>query len=241
VYQHPLADEEITAVLLSCPEVEWLAQCAISSPLPSGWRQVTASIDMLNKMPLYLDEKSGEVSQTPPFLSPYVSLANLAIHATHNPAMISSIMECIRVGREQLKQQAAWLDLGWTGPYTETSSGQTFYHCHSSGQSAWVNPGAPSEFAANVADKLLLSETLLQAVRSSKNNNLVQNVNQAQEAMIPNMVQEEQSPNMQIDSKVWNRNGITDSDVMKLRFSARACAGDAPEQPSVDQICFTSV
>eukprot|EP00442_Polarella_glacialis_P025729 CAMPEP_0115068214 /NCGR_PEP_ID=MMETSP0227-20121206/11840_1 /TAXON_ID=89957 /ORGANISM="Polarella glacialis, Strain CCMP 1383" /LENGTH=716 /DNA_ID=CAMNT_0002454405 /DNA_START=132 /DNA_END=2280 /DNA_ORIENTATION=- len=162
-YEQSLGDEQASVVLGICPEVSWLVQCTLGSPLPPGWRKRSNGS--------YLHSDAGTTSLTTPVVEPFAKLARLALHARQTPDSASTAAAArqtpdsastaaawVRKSRDDALRDALQLQDDWSGPHLDRSAGAEYYHCVATGVSTWSNPSAPATYLAHVADRLLQSD-----------------------------------------------------------------------------------
>jgi len=178
VYEQPLAEEQAAVVLGICPEVTWLVQCTLRSPLPPGWRKRSNGS--------YINSETGEKSASSPILDSFAKLARLSLHARQTPASAATAAAWVRRARDDALKSALRTQDEWTGPHLDESVGAEYYHSASSGVSTWTSPFAPDMYLAHVADRLLQSEAF--PARSSEDPTLedvaaeIQTARQAQKS-----------------------------------------------------------
>lgn len=178
VYEQPLAEEQAAVVLGICPEVSWLVQCTLRSPLPPGWRQRSNGS--------YVNSETGEKSALSPILDSFAKLARLALHARQAPSTAATAAAWVRRARDDALKKALRQQDEWTGPHLDESAGAEYYHNSSTGTSTWSSPFAPDMYLAHVADRLLQSEAF--PTRSSEDPTLedvaaeIQTARQAQKS-----------------------------------------------------------
>jgi len=160
VYQRQLSNSEAESVLESCPEVAWLAQCALNSPLPPHWKRcgMVPSGESKGETPCYANTKTEEVTDISPQVDSFAKLARLAIYARKSSSEASNAALWVSAARDEALKDASTMQQGWTGPHTDEASGGEFYHCAASGDSCWTNPAAAPAYLAHVADQLLRSQ-----------------------------------------------------------------------------------
>jgi len=178
VYEQPLAEEQAAVVLGICPEVSWLVQCTLRSPLPPGWRKRSNGS--------YVNSETGEKSAISPILDYFAKLARLALHARQTPSTAATAAAWVRRARDDALKKALRQQDEWTGPHLDESVGAEYYHNSSAGTSTWSSPFAPDMYLAHVADRLLQSEAF--PTRSSEDPTLedvaaeIQTARQAQKS-----------------------------------------------------------
>jgi len=162
VYQRQLSSSAAEAVLESCPEVAWLAQCALNAPLPPHWQRcgLVPASDPNSKgdTPCYANSQSGEVTEVSPHTERFAKLARLAIHARKSPAEAANAALWVAATRDEALKDAMTMQEGWTGPHIDEASGGEFFHCAATNSSCWTNPAAAPAYIAHVADQLLRSQ-----------------------------------------------------------------------------------
>lgn len=154
-YQRPLIAEHVAAARASCPEIGWLAKCALGAPLPPGWQKLTRPITA-SGVPCSYSSETGELSAVPPCLGALGSLARLTLQARQEPG--KSAYAGIRKVRDDAMAQALQAQDLWTGPHVDPKTGAEFFHCPTSGTSTWVSPVAFDAYVAHIANKLLGSK-----------------------------------------------------------------------------------
>jgi len=163
VYGRALTNNEISAATSACPEITWLAQCAILCPLPVGWVAIPAE-EATGAPALYACELTGEVVEQPPHLPRFSKLARLLMHAVTHPAEASTAVAWLRVEIDDANAECIRLQESWCRSI-DPSSGSEFWHNPMTGKSSWESPAAPSAFAAAVAERVLDTEPF-KAVRA---------------------------------------------------------------------------
>eukprot|EP00931_Biecheleriopsis_adriatica_P003748 TRINITY_DN105517_c0_g1_i1.p1 TRINITY_DN105517_c0_g1~~TRINITY_DN105517_c0_g1_i1.p1 ORF type:complete len:529 (+),score=82.30 TRINITY_DN105517_c0_g1_i1:50-1636(+) len=158
LYEQPLTREQKAAVLTACPEVPWLADCACRCPLTPAWREVWLQRDSIEiREPAYINDGTGEVSDVPPQLQHFVSLAWFLVRARLQPEHAERMAARIGAMMESAFKQVRSLSACWTGPHLDPSSGRDYFHCTSAGVSSWQNPCKELTFVARCAERLLQS------------------------------------------------------------------------------------
>eukprot|EP00927_Polykrikos_kofoidii_P036701 TRINITY_DN30986_c0_g1_i1.p1 TRINITY_DN30986_c0_g1~~TRINITY_DN30986_c0_g1_i1.p1 ORF type:complete len:1173 (+),score=164.08 TRINITY_DN30986_c0_g1_i1:157-3519(+) len=149
VYEQTLDKDVHSAVLASCPEVSWIAQCAVETPLPLGWH-----LDVSGR---YVNGASGETSADMPLMSHFVNMTRLAIQARQTPQNIISIVRLLRSERNEAMRAALSLQEIWTW-HRDVMLGVEYFYNSTTGECSWSNPAAALSYVAHVADTLLCAE-----------------------------------------------------------------------------------
>jgi len=157
VYGRPLTREEVSAAVSVCPEVSWLAQCALMCPLPPGWRQCNG--DGADGVPpiLYACDLTGEVNEQPPHLQRFSRLARLLMTSVQRPEDTAAAAAWLEREIQDAHSEATRMKESWTQSI-DPARGVKFWHDPVSRRSCWENPAAPAEFIACVAERLLATE-----------------------------------------------------------------------------------
>eukprot|EP00930_Biecheleria_cincta_P000955 TRINITY_DN102133_c0_g1_i1.p1 TRINITY_DN102133_c0_g1~~TRINITY_DN102133_c0_g1_i1.p1 ORF type:complete len:520 (+),score=85.31 TRINITY_DN102133_c0_g1_i1:46-1605(+) len=169
LYGHSLKVKVQRALLDSCPEVQWLAECAGRCPLSAGWREVwmrreeTACLEVA-----YVCDDQGAVSELPPQLHSFVRLAWCVVHARLQPDTSAAMASHIREMVEASYTQVRILGARWTGPHLDPGTGRDYFCYPSAGLSSWQNPCKEHTFVAHCADRLLQSEAFRNTGDSKK-------------------------------------------------------------------------
>jgi len=150
-YDQPLRPDQVTTVRRLCPEVDWLAQCAASAPLPLGWKASMGS----DAKPQFENHRTGEVLDQPPWLPDFGYLARLILHVRMDASEARRVGALLVTERDRCRQAVQSLQKGWSGPHRDRFTGQHFYHCQATGTSAWQSPAAPAEFQLKVVEMLM--------------------------------------------------------------------------------------
>mmetsp|Transcript_40343 Transcript_40343/g.63006 ORF Transcript_40343/g.63006 Transcript_40343/m.63006 type:complete len:304 (-) Transcript_40343:4-915(-) len=151
VYNRQLQESESVAVLDQCPELFWLVECHVQNPLPPGWRRSKVAA---GDAPMYFCEATGDVIEEPPTMCYYVRFAQIAAHMCYGSMMASQATASLTDIANDATLAARELQLKWTGPHTHPETGDTFYHCPSTGVSSYDDPAGWAIFVRNVATTL---------------------------------------------------------------------------------------
>jgi len=158
VYGRPLSSAEVAAATSACPEITWLAQCALLCPLQVGWRQCPAEKDAAGSTPaLYACELTGEVSEQPPHLARFSKLARLLLHAVTHPSESHTAAAWLKVEIEDAHSECLRLQESWCRSL-DPSNGAEFWHNPMTGKSSWQSPAGASAYTAAVAERILDTE-----------------------------------------------------------------------------------
>jgi len=151
VYGRQLDDNEVASAVGHCPEVAWIAQCALMCPLLPGWRATpgNAASEFL-----YSCELTGEVCPQPPHLPRFARLARLVLHAVQHPNDVNTVVAWVRREAENAFDEATRLQEGWR-QCVDDVTGTEYWHCPITGRSSWESPSSSAAYAASVAERLL--------------------------------------------------------------------------------------
>jgi len=152
-FERSLSEEEVMAVLATCPEVAWLAECSRRMPLPEGWCKLQAKSS--NPRPRFQCEKTGGVSDTPPHFQHFVHLAKLITYARQSPAEAATAREHVQATIRTVNSDMEELAKAWSGPHLDPDTGAQYYYCPATEVSTWENPFQGEMFLACVAERLL--------------------------------------------------------------------------------------
>jgi hypothetical protein len=153
LYHCKLSDSDTSSVLACCPEVEWLAECASSCPLPVGWSHHQVNEEQL----AFINERTREISYEPPNLDIFVRLAWCTIQVRMRPSNVSKLASYVHKVARNNAQQAQCLERCWTGPHYDSASGLPYYYCPSADISSWQSPAHELLYVSRVAYSLLES------------------------------------------------------------------------------------
>lgn len=167
VYKRPLEETEAVAVLEACQEIFWLVECHSRTPLPPGWRKSKVAE---GDVPLYANESTGAVTETPPTFRYFGRLAETCAHACYNPEMASQVVALVHEVLAEIRLSAADLKTKWTGPHIDPETQEPFFHSPSTGVSSYEDPSAWATFLKTVAEHLLqhLQQLATQRVEYAK-------------------------------------------------------------------------
>jgi len=166
VYEKPLDDREVLAAVAACPELAWLAECSSKTPL-HGWSKLPLPRTALaNQTPMYQCDKTNATCETPPLFNFFVRLGRLIAHSRQSPGEAAAALQGVNALAEEAKAEATSSESLWTGPHVDPTSGAEFFHCPSSGASAWEFPGKGPLFVAHVAESLFGAESFARASSS---------------------------------------------------------------------------
>lgn len=152
LYHCKLSDADASAVMSCCPEVDWLAECALACPLPMGWSRC-----QVNGKFAFVNERTKEICDEPPNLDVFVRFAWCTIQARMRPSNVSKLASYIHKVAKNNAQQAQCLERCWTGPHYDSASGLPYYNCPSADISSWQSPVHELQYVSHVAYSLLES------------------------------------------------------------------------------------
>lgn len=134
-YGRSLPEEQAENVLAFCPEIRWLAECALGAPPPAGG--------------------GAGARDARPLLAPLGQLARLALHARRAPEMARCARAWVLRARNEALHAALREQEGWSGPHFDCATSAEYWYCQATGLSSWTSPAAATTYLAHIADRLL--------------------------------------------------------------------------------------
>lgn len=166
-YERQLSSTQMFTALSRCPEIKWLAMCAVQAPLPPEWRAFPEVEEMAPgfRPSTYVNRVTGETSEVLPFLASLAGLARCALRARDRPECRVACAEAVRQALREAHWQTSQAEERWSGPFEDRVSGHSYFQCQASGESSWVDPVAHFRYVASVARRLLDAEAFGQGGR----------------------------------------------------------------------------
>eukprot|EP00929_Paragymnodinium_shiwhaense_P037527 TRINITY_DN19983_c0_g1_i1.p1 TRINITY_DN19983_c0_g1~~TRINITY_DN19983_c0_g1_i1.p1 ORF type:complete len:866 (-),score=173.31 TRINITY_DN19983_c0_g1_i1:234-2831(-) len=151
LFDTPLTDEAITALLAEYSELAWLASCLKRCPMPPGW---TSFWDEKAGQMRFVDTNSGNGTERPPRLRQFEELAALMLQWRRHPAAAKEVAAALGDFCEARLDEAKRARTVWQGPHKDPSTGVEYWYCPANGHSCWGDPGMASEFTGRIAARL---------------------------------------------------------------------------------------
>eukprot|EP00930_Biecheleria_cincta_P077210 TRINITY_DN6448_c0_g1_i2.p1 TRINITY_DN6448_c0_g1~~TRINITY_DN6448_c0_g1_i2.p1 ORF type:complete len:753 (-),score=121.72 TRINITY_DN6448_c0_g1_i2:25-2283(-) len=155
-YQRSLNDGERQSIMASCPEIQWLAECASRCPLAPGWSKIEG--DTIS----YAFEGSDDLCGDPPVLQQFARMAWYVLKSHTHPGSAENAATSISGIAHDAVRQARQLSRYWTGPHFDSSTRREYYYCQAANLSSWQHPTAEALYLALVSERLLQTPLLQQ-------------------------------------------------------------------------------